>query len=68
MYLFMLVVGLLMMIVFTAIGFVAIGVSTAAELPYWLSQLIMWVGLVVLMIFIIFVCVMRFRGWALDRK
>ena len=53
MYGTMLVLGVLLMIFFTAMGFIAIGVSNANHWPDWVAKLTMWIGIVIVSIFII---------------
>ena len=56
-YMAMTFFAILILIVFTATGFVTIGVSNAVGLPHWLSQMIMWIGIVVLSTFILIVVI-----------
>ena len=53
----MFVLGVILMLFFTALGFIAIGISNANNWPHWVAMTIMWIGIVVASVFILFFAV-----------
>eukprot|EP01084_Bolivina_argentea_P142668 250619_1 len=57
----MFVLSVLLIIAFTTMGFVLLGISNAYNWPHWASQMMMWIGIVGLIICILSTCLLLFK-------